>query len=95
MSLSAENQASLLRLKEQLEKSGQWPSEYMFKLIFPADSRNYALVRQLFPEESQFESRNSSSGKYIIVTVRELMLSAEEVISRYRMAAEIPGLIML
>lgn len=95
MSLSAEHEASLMRLKEQLEKSGHWPSEYMFKLIFPANSRNFALVRQIFPEESQFESRNSSSGKYIIVTVLELMLSAEEVVMRYRKAADIPGLIML
>lgn len=95
MALSAENESSLLRLKEQLEKSVQWPSEYMFKLIFPSDIKNFALVRELFPEESQFESRNSSSGKYTIVTVREFMLSSEEVITRYRLAAEIPGLIML
>lgn len=95
MALSAENESALLRLKEQLEKSVQWPSEYMFKLIFPAVPENVVLVRELFPEESQFDSRNSSSGKYTIVTVREFMLSAEEVITRYRLAAEIPGLIML
>ena len=67
----------------------------MFKLIFPADNRIYALVRGVFPDEARFFEKQSSKGSYISVTVKELMLSAEEVIARYRLISQIDGVIML
>lgn len=82
-------------LKEILRKDFSWPSVYMFKLIIPADHRTFALVRRLFPDEARVFLRNSESGKYIIITVKELMLSADEVIERYRKVLEIDGVIML
>ena len=85
----------LLRLREQLIKEQSWPAVYMFKLIFPADNRTYAMVRGLFPDEARFFDKHSSKGNYISVTVKELMLSADEVVERYRKGTEIEGVIML
>jgi uncharacterized protein len=88
------NADSLSRLKEQLV-SQPWPDVYMFKMIFPANNRTYALIRNIFPEEARFFDKHSSKGKYVSITVKELMLSADEVIDRYRKVAEIDGVIML
>ncbi len=91
--LQKENLLSSLR--EQLVKDQSWPAVYMFKLIFPADNRTYALVRNIFPEESRFFDKHSSKGNYVSVTVKELMLSPEEIIERYRKGFAIEGVIML
>lgn len=85
---------NLARLREQLEKE-PWPAVYMFKMIFPADNRTYALVRKLFPDEARFFEKQSSKGNYVSITVKELMLGADEVVARYQSVAEVTGVIML
>jgi len=85
---------ALTRLRIRLEKES-WPTVYMFKLIFPASNHTYALVRRLFPDEARFFYRHSSHGKYISVTVKEMMLSSDEVIERYKKLSEIEGIILL
>ncbi|HPT13373.1 MAG TPA: hypothetical protein PK796_01190 [Bacteroidales bacterium] len=91
----SDRENELERLKAILESGTSWPSVYLFKLIIPSDHRIFALVRGLFPDEARIFLRNSESGKYIIITVEELMLSADEVIGRYRKALDIEGVIML
>lgn len=84
----------LTRLRLQLEQES-WPAVYMFKMIFPADHRTYALVRGMFPDESRFFEKQSSKGNYVSITVKELMLGADEVVARYQRVSEIEGVIML
>lgn len=67
----------------------------MFKMIFPASHRSFALVSSYFPEGAELTVRNSESGKYMIATVQEMMLSADEVISRYQLLLTIEGMILL
>lgn len=95
MTNDSENEKNLESLRKILLKDFSWPSVYMFKLIIPSDNRTLALVRQLFPDEARVFLRDSNSGKYIIVTVKELMISVDEVIDRYRQALAIEGVIML
>lgn len=87
-------EADINNLLKLLEKE-QWPSVYMFKVIFPADLRTFAMVRGAFPEEARFFEKASSGGKYISVTVKELMLNAEEVIIRYQKLSRIEGVMIL
>lgn len=82
-------------LREQLAVNVSWPSVYMFKFIAPADNRIFALLHDLFPVQAVFTSRNSKGGKYVSITVKEVMLSADEVIDRYRKASAIEGVIVL
>jgi len=42
-----------------------------------------------------FLKKQSSKGNYISVTVKELMLDADEVLARYHKVSEIDGVIML
>jgi len=67
----------------------------MFKFIILNNNRDYAILRSIFNEDSIFTSRNSSKEKYISVTIKEMMMDAAEVIQRYRLAAEIEGIVAL
>ncbi len=84
------------KLKSQLEEGFTWPSLYMFKFIVPADNQRVAQVEQLFnSKEAQVSRRQSRKGNFVSVTAKELMLSPEKVIERYREAESIEGVISL
>ena len=85
----------LQRLEIQLNSYGKWPQVYMFKFIVKNNNRDYAILRQIFDEQSVFTSRNSRNGKYISITVKEMMMDAAEIMGRYRQAAQIEDIIAL
>lgn len=85
----------LNRLEAQLSLEGKWPKVYMFKFIILNNNRDYAILRRIFNEDSIFTSRNSSKEKYISVTIKEMMMDPAEVMQRYRLAAEIEGIVAL
>lgn len=90
------NEDFLKRLETQLEGHGTWPQVYMFKFIILDNNRNYAILRSIFgDDESKFTVRQSSEGKYISVTVKEMMISPAEIIERYRRASIIDDIIAL
>ena len=82
-------------LREHLTRDISWPSVYMFKFIAPAENRIFALLHDLFPHQAEFTNRHSAGGKYVSITVKELMLSVDEVIERYQKASAIEGVIVL
>lgn len=83
------------RLRQGLEKVHEWPSVYMFKLIFEPDEERLRQVLALFGAESEVLRRYSAGGKYLSVTVKEVMMSADDVVARYERAAAIQGVIVL
>jgi hypothetical protein len=83
------------RLRESLGKVHEWPSVYMFKFIFEPEKERLAQVLALFPEDSELLRRYSAGGKYLSITAKEVMLSADEVVARYERAAMIQGVIAL
>ncbi len=82
-------------LREHLTKDFTWPSVYMFKFIAPAENRIFAMLHDLFPHQAEFTNRHSAGGKYVSITVKEMMLSVDEVIERYQKASAIEGVIIL
>ena len=82
-------------LKSKLEKQFEWPHLYLFKFIIPADNHKLALVEALFGEEAELSTRQSSSNKFISISAKEIMMSAEEIITIYKKAGEIEGIIAL
>lgn len=82
-------------LREQLTLSYTWPAVYMFKFIAPAENRVFALLHDLFHDQAEFTTKNSAGGKYVSITVKEVMLNVDEVISMYRKASAIEGVIVL
>ena len=83
------------KLRSALEKVHEWPSVYMYKFIFEPEKERLDRVLALFPPESEILRKYSTGGKYLAITVKEVMLSADEVVARYDLASEIPGVITL
>lgn len=81
-------------LKVQLE-STDFPQVYFFKFIVPNENDNVARVSALYTSETQIQMKTSSSGKFISVSAKQVMLSADEVIQIYHKASTIKGIISL
>jgi len=80
------------KLKETLNKELNWPTIYMFKFIVPADNRRIALVESKFSDEAIITKKESTSGKYISITIKEVMLTADSIIDKYKEMDGIEGL---
>jgi len=86
----------LASLQKKLEKQFDWPTVYLFKFIVAADNKSVAQVEDLFNSETaEISIRTSKTGKYVSVSAKEMMLSPEKVIERYKEAAKIEGIISL
>ena len=83
------------KLRELLNKEDNWPILYMFKFIIPADNRKIALVESKFSDEATVTQKESSTGKYISITVKEVMLSADSIIEQYKEMEDIEGLMAI
>ena len=91
-----EREEKYQKLEAALKESLTWPNVYMFKFIIPADNRTLAQVENLFnAREAEINVRQSRKGNYLSITVKEMMMSPEKVIERYRMAEGIKGLMSL
>lgn len=82
------------KLRAQLEQE-TWPDIYFFKFIFPNNSETLALVTQLFSDVSEMTFHESKTGKYISVSVKEVMTSVDSIIAIYEQASTIKGVITL
>lgn len=90
-----ENEEAKDRLRKRLDEVHEWPSVYMFKFILEPDEEKLQSLLSLFPPESEVLRRYSAGGKYLAITIKEVMLSADEVVSRHDRASSIKGVIVL
>ena len=84
-----------VNLRAKLEEQDNWPQHYLFKFIIPSDNKKLALVEALFGENTQVSKRQSKNNKFISLSAKEFMLSPNEVISVYKKAAKIEGIMSL
>jgi len=82
-------------LREKLAADKDWPKIYMFKFIVPNDHQKLARAEAIFGSEAQISLRQSRTGKFVSLSAKELMISADEVVGRYEEANKIEGLISL
>jgi putative lipoic acid-binding regulatory protein len=83
------------RLRARLNEIHIWPSVFMFKFILPTDEARLIQLKLIFGESAEIRERLSSKGNYTSVTVREMMLSADDIFDRYRRAKDIKDIISL
>ena len=83
------------RMRKALNQVHKWPSVYMFKFIFEPEHERLEALLAIFPPETEVLRKYSKGGKYLSITVREVMLSADEVVRRYDQTALIEGVIVL
>ncbi|MEZ7838010.1 MAG: DUF493 family protein [Flavobacteriales bacterium] len=73
-----------------------FPSVYMFKFIVKSDLKKIAQIESLFQsEKAEITRKESSKGAFISISIKEVMLSADEIISVYEKASSIDGVITL
>ena len=81
-------------LKTQLEQT-DFPQVYFFKFIVPNKNDNVARVSAFYSSDTQVKMKPSSSGKFISISAKQVMLSADEIIGIYKKASAIDGIISL
>lgn len=83
-------------LKEKLTENHNFPEDYLFKFIIPNDSEKVTEIMKIFDgTKNTISNRESKNAKYTSLTLNVFVLDADQVISFYKKAAEIDGVIML
>ena len=83
-------------LRKKLEENiTSFPYIYMFKFIIKSDNKTMALVEVIFDEDADIIQKQSTKGNYISITVKQVVLSVDEIISIYEKAATIEGVMSL
>lgn len=84
------------KLKEQLDDTTQFPADYMYKFIVPSNENQVEEVQEMFNKGGAvINTKKSKTGKYISVSVVINLSNSDEVISYYRKAEKIKGIISL
>ncbi|MCC6839866.1 MAG: DUF493 family protein [Flavobacteriales bacterium] len=83
------------RMRKALDQVHKWPAVYMFKFILEPEQEKIDALLAHFPAEAEVLRKYSTGGKYLSLTVREVMLSAEEVVRRYDQTSNVSGVIVL
>jgi len=81
-------------LRAQLELE-EWPNVYLFKLIGPNNSETVARITALFDDGTDLHYQPSKTGKYISISVKEMMMDVDSIIAKYEQAALIEGVMTL
>lgn len=89
------NEEQFDSLRDKLNKDKNWPQVYMFKFIIPAGNQKMAQVEAKFSDEATIHEKESSGGKYMSITVMEVMLNPDAVIDKYKELSTIEGVMSL
>ncbi|WP_394749292.1 DUF493 family protein [Spongiimicrobium salis] len=84
------------RLKEQLEQSNTWPSNYLYKFIVPTATNKIDLINKVFDNTGAvIESKQSKNGKYTSISITVNLKNPDAVIAKYQEVGKIEGVISL
>lgn len=92
----SDKEAFYSKLKDQLDDTTTFPADYMYKFIVPTDANQVEEVQDLFNNKGAvINTKKSKTGKYISVSIVLKIQNSEEVISYYKKAEKIKGIISL
>jgi len=92
----SDNKIFYTKLKAQLDDTTSFPADYMYKFIVPTDLNQVQQVEELFDNYGAvINKKKSKTGKYISVSVVLQIESSDTVISFYKKAEKIKGIISL
>ena len=83
----------LERLKAILGDDEKFPLQYTFKFIVPV--QRLSQILGLFPTDENIQTKPSSKGTYISVTVVKEVNNPEEVIKVYETVSVVEGVVSL
>ncbi|NOQ72041.1 MAG: DUF493 family protein [Crocinitomix sp.] len=73
----------------------EYPSIYLYKFIVKQDPNKVIDIKRCFSETAEFTERASKNGNYISVSIREMMLSSDAIIDRYKTVGKFENVITL
>lgn len=92
----SDREAFYKKLKSQLDDTTKFPSDYMYKFIVPSAGEQVKEVQNLFDKGGAvINTKKSKTGKYVSVSIILKVKSSDEVISYYKQAENIKGIISL
>jgi hypothetical protein len=84
------------RLKEELNTTSTWPSEYLYKFIVPTDTEKIEEVENAFNNlGAVIQTTQSKTAKYTSISINVMMESPDSVIEKYIQVSNIEGIISL
>ena len=72
-----------------------FPLIYPFKFIITKDEQKIIKIRRIFDETAEISTRDSKNGKYLSITIKQMMLNTDDIIERYERMEAIEGVISL
>ncbi|MEN8703574.1 MAG: DUF493 family protein [Polaribacter sp.] len=91
-----DKKAFYAKLKNQLEDTTNFPSDYMYKFIVPTNGGQQQEVENVFENQGAvFKTKKSKTGKYISISIVLKLNSSDEVISYYEKVEKVEGIISL
>lgn len=83
-----------LKLKGILREHN-YPMIYPFKFIIKKDTAKMIEIKRVFDETAEIVVKDSSKGNYSAITIKQMMLNAEDIINRYEALEKVEGVISL
>lgn len=83
------------KLREELLKNKKWPLLYMFKFIAPNQEDNVKKVVAILPKNGDISYKHTKNLKYVSITCKVKMASAESIININAQISEIEGVMSL
>ena len=86
------DQSNFESFRKKLEEQHNFPTSYLFKFIVPIEKKDE--FNALFPD-IEFKTRKSKTGRYISLSAKRKVTTADDVIEIYKRAYSIEGIISL
>ncbi len=83
------------RFRQKLQESLTFPTVYMYKFIVPSELKKIALVENLFEGDTDIHHKESSNGRYVSITAKQVVMGVDEIITIYKAALKIEGIMFL
>ena len=84
------------RLREELLKASEWPSNYLYKFIVPSDPKKIEEITTMFDNTGAvIESKKSRKGKYTSLSITVYLENPDQVIEKYKEVGKVEGVISL
>lgn len=82
------------KLKELLADQ-KFPLVYPFKFIIKEDQEKLIKIKRIFDETAEYQVRKSKNGNYSSITIKQMMLTTDDIIAKYEQMEGIKGIISL
>ena len=95
--MGTENKNFYKNLKQLLDDTSSWPSEYIYKFIYSSNPENIEILKDIFKtSNADFKVKTSKKDKYTSVSVKIIAKNPDLIIENYKKVADkIENIILL